>query len=112
MDVSSISSVSGLKNLYKIKQSSPTSIDESTLGVNSDNKTFKDVLDGVMNIVDETNSLQIKAQNEEVKFALGESDNTHDLMIAQKKALVALQYTVAVRDRFIQGYQEIMNMQI
>jgi flagellar hook-basal body complex protein FliE len=33
-------------------------------------------------------------------------------MIAEQKAALALQYTVAVRDRFVQSYQTIMNMQI
>ena len=44
-------------------------------------------------------------------FALGESE-IHDLAIAQQKANIALQYTVAVRDRFISPYQEIMQIQI
>ena len=42
----------------------------------------------------------------------GETDNTHDLSIALQKAQTALQYTVAVRDRIVQAYRDIMNMQI
>jgi len=34
------------------------------------------------------------------------------LLIAQTKATVALQYTVAVRDKLIESYREIMQMQI
>ena len=48
----------------------------------------------------------------ELKFALGETDNTHDLLIAQQKASTALQYTVALRDKFLESYKELMNMQI
>jgi flagellar hook-basal body complex protein FliE len=33
-------------------------------------------------------------------------------MIALQKASVALQYTVAVRDKFLDAYKEIMQMQI
>ena len=51
-------------------------------------------------------------ENEELKFALGETDNTHDLLIAMNKASTALQYTVAVRDKFMESYKELMNMQI
>ena len=65
-----------------------------------------------MNMVNETNDLQNKAESAEIQFALGLSDNTHDLQVAQEKANVALQYTVAVRDKIIEGYKEIMNMQI
>lgn len=47
-----------------------------------------------------------------IRFALGQSENTHDLTTAQYKALTAIQYTVAVRDKMIDAYKEIMNMQI
>ena len=53
-----------------------------------------------------------KAESAEIQFSLGESTNTHDLQIAQEKANVALQYTVAVRDKVLEAYREIMNMQI
>jgi flagellar hook-basal body complex protein FliE len=52
------------------------------------------------------------AENAEIAFALGEVDNTHDLTIALQKASTALQYTIAVRDKFLEAYKEIMNMQI
>ena len=63
------------------------------------------------------NSLNIKIENltkenEELKFALGQTENTHDLLIAQQKASTALQYTVALRDKFLESYKELMNMQI
>ncbi|MCR4782001.1 MAG: flagellar hook-basal body complex protein FliE [Lachnospiraceae bacterium] len=110
MDVSSVGSLSD--NIYKVTPSTPKNSNSVNGILDDDGQTFGDVLSGIMNVVDQTNALQVKAQNEEVKFALGEADNPHDLMIAQKKALTALQYTVAIRDRFLQGYQEIMNMQI
>ena len=59
-----------------------------------------------------TNDLQNAAEQEEVRFALGESDNTHDLLVAETKAAVALQYTVAVRDKIIDAYKELMQMSI
>ncbi|MBR1524956.1 MAG: flagellar hook-basal body complex protein FliE, partial [Lachnospiraceae bacterium] len=39
-------------------------------------------------------------------------ENTHDLAVAQSKAQTALQYTVALRDRFLESYKEIIQMQI
>ena len=51
------------------------------------------------------------AEEEEIKYALGESDSIHDLQIAQQKANISLQYTVAVRNAFLQGYKELMNLQ-
>lgn len=43
---------------------------------------------------------------------MGETENFHDLTIALQKASTALQYTVAVRDRLLDAYKELMQMQI
>ena len=43
---------------------------------------------------------------------LGKADNPHDMQIAAAKALQALQYTTAIRDKMLEAYKEIMNMQI
>lgn len=74
--------------------------------------SFDHMLAAAMNMVNETNDFQNVAESEEIRFALGESTNTHDLLIAQEKANVALQFTVAVRDKVLEAYREIMNMQI
>ena len=52
------------------------------------------------------------AENEKIRFALGETDNTHDLTIAMEKASTALQYTVAIRDKVMEAYKELMQIQI
>ena len=78
----------------------------------NNNNDFGTVFAAALNLVDETNTLQNKADAEQVKFALGLSDNTHDMMIAAQKAKIALQYTNAIRTNVIQAYQTIMNMQI
>ncbi len=66
----------------------------------------------IMNSLDETQQLIDSAERAEIEFALGQSDNTHDLLIAQNKASLAVSYTVAVRDRLLDAYKEIMNMQV
>ena len=43
---------------------------------------------------------------------LGETTNTHDLTAAINKASTALQYTVAVRDKLLEAYRELMQLQI
>lgn len=77
-----------------------------------DNNEFGSVLKSAMDMVNETNDLAQNAENEEIKLSLGLSENTHDLTIAQEKATTALQYTVSVRDRFMEAYKEIMQIQI
>lgn len=73
---------------------------------------FKKVLDSAINMVNETNEYQHKAESEEIRFALGQAENTHDLQIAQYKASTAIQYTTAIKNKAIEAYKEIMNMQI
>lgn len=59
-----------------------------------------------------TNSYLSDSENEKIRFALGETENAHDLSIAMQKASDALQYTVALRDKFLEAYNQIMQMQI
>ena len=47
--------------------------------------SFSDVLSAAMGSIGETNDLQNAAAQEEVRFALGESDNTHDLLCCGNK---------------------------
>lgn len=79
---------------------------------NQKEESFSSILDSAMNMINETNELRNIADSEQIRFALGEAENTHDLLIAETKALTALQYTVAVRDKALEAYKEIMNMQI
>ncbi len=79
---------------------------------NKTEESFGSILESAMNMINETNELQHVAESEEIRFALGEAENTHDLLIAETKALTALQYTTAVRDKALDAYKEIMNMQI
>ena len=129
MDISSLSSITGLtgltgtnnlSNLSKLSEEQVSSIYSAyndtlssiTNVSDKDSGDFSTILDSMMSSIDETNTLQNQAEAAEISFALGESDNTHDLLIAQTKANVALQYTVAVRDKIVESYREIMNMQI
>ncbi|MGN0170122.1 MAG: flagellar hook-basal body complex protein FliE [Lachnospiraceae bacterium] len=102
--VSTYSAISGLYN--EMGKAGNTISDQS-----GDNG-FQQIFESAMNMINETSDLQNKAESAEIQFALGLSNNTHDLQIAQEKANVALQYTVAVRDRALEAYKEIMNMQI
>ena len=73
---------------------------------------FSSLFDKAIENLNTTNSYLSDAENEEIRWALGESENTHDLTIAIQKATTALQYTVAIRDKVLEAYKEIMQMQI
>lgn len=106
-----------ITSLYNISSGAiQTAAKQATAGVNTtkvDNENafssiFKTALDNINN----TNSYLSTAENEELKFSMGLTDNTHDLSIALNKASLALQYTVAVRDKVMEAYKELMQIQI
>lgn len=74
--------------------------------------SFNDFLGTAIDNINTTNSFLSDAENEEIKWALGETENTHDLSVALMKASTALQYTVAIRDKLLDAYKELMQMQI
>ena len=113
MDLTALSGVD-LASAYSTPTiSSGLSDGKDSLIINSDdNKSaFSALFDSAVKMVNETNDYSNAAEEEEIKYALGESDSIHDLQIAQQKANVSLQYTVAVRNAFVQGYKELMNLQ-
>jgi len=103
LDISSLYSVGS--GLIQQASSASTAADTEKPG-------FGTVLQSAMDMIKETNQFKNVAETEEMNFAMGYSDNTHDLAVAQQKANVSLQYTVAVRDRLLDAYKEIMNIQI
>lgn len=75
------------------------------------NETFENLFQSALSMVKETENLTNVAEKEEISYALGLSDNIHDLQIAQQKANLSLQYTVTVRNKVLEAYKEIMNLQ-
>ena len=75
------------------------------------NAAFETLFDAATNMIKETNQYTNEAEEAEMAFSLGLLDNTHDLQIAQQKANLALQYTIAVRNQVLDAYKEIMNLQ-
>lgn len=112
MELSALSGVD-LMTAFQTPKISSSLLKDSALVVDSDKNqsAFSTIFDSAMNMIQEANAYSNAAEEEEIKYALGESDSIHDLQIAQQKANVSLQYTVAVRDAFIEGYNSIMNIQ-
>lgn len=101
-----ISSLTGIDSGY-IKNAAIESDNLKT-----EDASFSSVLQSAKDMLNETSELQNAAEEAEMQFMLGYATNTHDLQAAQEKADIALNYTIAVRDRMLEAYKEIMNMQI
>ncbi len=100
-----ISSLNNLVNYQKVG-----SVGSET-GTKNNNATFDSLFQALVNQVNETNDYSNTAKQEEIAYSLGLTNNTSDLMIAQQKANVSLQYTVAIRNHVLDAYKEIMNLQ-
>ena len=74
--------------------------------------SFSALLDSAVQMINGTKTLANQADAAQIDFALGNVKNTHDVSTKQTKALTALQYTVAVKNKIIEAYKEILNMQI
>ena len=111
MDISRISNFSGLQvnNIEDVGSLTGSLLEKSE---KAEGTVFESFLSTAINNLNTTNAYLSHAENEEIKFALGETENTHDLTIALQKASTALQYTVAIRDKVMEAYRELMQMQI
>jgi len=73
--------------------------------------SFDSLLQSAMDMISETNRYSNEAAEAELAYAMGITNSTHELQVAQMKANVSLQYTVAVRNAVMDAYKEIMQMQ-
>ena len=106
MDITNISAVQSLSDVSRYASSN------AKVTQKEDGNRFDSFLTSAMNMVGETNQLTTAAEAEEIRYATGQSDNWHDLMVAQQKANVSLQYTVAVKNTALEAYRTLMNMQM
>ena len=81
------------------------------LGNKGKTGSFDSLLQSAMQMISETNQYSNEAAEAEMAYAMGLTNSTHDLQVAQMKANISLQYTVAIRNAVMDAYREIMQMQ-
>ena len=107
MDISAITALNSVNGTATV---SPTSLTGmlAEKEKKAEGTMFETFLNTAIDNVKITNSYLSDAENEKIRFALGETD----LTIAMDKASTALQYTVAIRDKVMEAYKELMQIQI
>jgi flagellar hook-basal body complex protein FliE len=70
---------------------------------------FKDLLNKAMG---DLNSSQVEAGNAIQNLATGGSENLHDVIISMEKAEMTLQYAIQVRNKVMDAYQSVIQMQV
>lgn len=68
--------------------------------------------DVVVKALDSLQVLQDKADGLALQAATGDLTDVHDYMIAATEASLATEMTVAVRNRAVESFNEIMRMQV
>ncbi|MCQ2494964.1 MAG: flagellar hook-basal body complex protein FliE [Lachnospiraceae bacterium] len=124
MDAGSLMGIEGLKGLSSLSPAQSIAhpkklkmldgYSDSILTNNTDKSkasSFDSLLKSAMDMINETNRYTNEAAEAELSYAMGITNSTHDLQVAQMKANISLQYTVAVRNAVIDAYKEIMQLQ-
>lgn len=109
MDISGITGLQPVGSIDAIKQAFVEKADDKSNG--SRVGAFEDILNSAVNMLKETNAYSNEAAAAELDYAIGGNTSTADVLVAQMKANVSLQYTVAIRNAVLEAYKEIMQMQ-
>ena len=75
-------------------------------------ETFDSVFSAAMDVINETNNYQLKANQTQNDLASGRTDDILSVLLAQDRAYSTLNFTVQVTNKIIESYREIMRMQI
>jgi len=71
-----------------------------------------DFADWLSQQVSDTNTKIQEAEDGVRKLALGEADNLHQVMMSLSKAKTSFELTVQVRNRILEGIQDVMRMSV
>ena len=95
-----------IANMHKLAQN-------NRLSVKSDSNGSDIGFDKLLkNSLDKVNDIQKQADEISVSYQKGEDVSVAELMISQQKASVSLSGALSVRNKLVQAYQDIMNMQV
>ncbi|MBL7033715.1 MAG: flagellar hook-basal body complex protein FliE [Candidatus Delongbacteria bacterium] len=70
---------------------------------------FGDVL---RDFIDQVNQQQIEKDDTTARFLSGEIEDVHTAMVAMEKANISFQFLLEVRNKLMEGYREVMRMQV
>jgi flagellar hook-basal body complex protein FliE len=60
----------------------------------------------------QVNDLQAQADQLSQNLAAGKLEDLHTVMVAMSKASLALEFTIQVRNKVVEAYQELMRTQV
>ena len=73
---------------------------------------FEKFFDEAIGLIDQTNSIHKQAQQKQIDFITGRTDDIIGLTMEQSRASSAIQFTSQVTSKILNAYQEIMRISI
>ena len=70
---------------------------------------FKDLLKKALG---DLNATQVGANDAIKSLATGGEENLHDIIISMEKAQMTLQYAIQIRNKVLEAYQSVIQMQV
>lgn len=87
----------------------PISVEATQNAAEVSPSSFKDLM---KKAVGDLNASQVGASDAIQNLATGGEDNLHDVIIAMEKANITLQYAIQIRNKVLEAYQSVIQMQI
>lgn len=60
----------------------------------------------------DVNQSQLASDDASIRLATGQAESLHEVVLATEKANLALQFTMAIRNKILDAYNEIMRMPV
>jgi flagellar hook-basal body complex protein FliE len=101
-----------ISKVRSINEGISTANNTKTIASKEPNLSFKDIIN---NEIDKVNNKQIQADELIQDFIRGDAkslEDLHTVMIATEEARIALELAVQVRNKIVEAYKEINNMQL
>ena len=87
----------------------PLSVDAAQNTAEVSPSSFKDLLKKALN---DLNVSQVGSTESIQNLATGGEDNLHDVIISMEKAELTLQYAIEIRNKLLDAYQAVVQMQV
>ena len=97
------------KNLVDPNQKIQGSIPNLSEGTNLGMTDFEDIIGSQ---IEKLNGAQVQSDNLIQDFAAGRTEDLHQVMIAAEEARLSMELAVQIRNKAVEAYKELNNMQL
>lgn len=101
-----------MENYLNTLSSSLSRVSGDALEGKTQSNTSIDFEEIVMEQIEKVNQAQVDSDSMTEDLVMGKTDDLHSVMIAAEEARIAMELAVQVRNKCVEAYKELNNMQI